>query len=200
MGKGDTYLNTGDRKKAEGAYLKAAELDVTSYQSYLKLAAMYREDKKPDKAVEALKKVISIKPDLHEVYVEIAELILSMDNPEDKDRTKRLNEALEYVSTSLKAYSNYSRGYEIRGKILAALGKKDEAIVELKKALKYDPENKEAKEFLTTISPKDAADVAKTPDNGTTDEPTSGDEGVIITNPGDKGMGPSVTPPATTDK
>jgi superkiller protein 3 len=200
LGIGDTYIKKGDRKKAEEAYRKASEIDPTSYLSYLNLAAMYREDGRTDDAIEALKKVIQIKPDLHEVYVDIAELILSEDGGETKDRAKKLNEALTLVSTSLKAYSDYSRGYEVRGKILAALGKKDEAIVELKKALKYDAENSKAREFLATLSPKDATGDVKPSGDTATDHPSSGDDGDGIDNPTEKGGESPVSPPAITDK
>jgi tetratricopeptide (TPR) repeat protein len=199
IGIGDTYLVKGSRKEAEEAYMKAVEIDPASYESYLSLAAMYRQDNRIDKAIGALKRVIEIKPDLHEVYVDIAELILSLDEPDDTQRTKHLNEALTLVGTSLKAYSDYSRGHAVKGKILLALGKKNEAIAEFKTALKYDSANAEAKDMLAKLGTKDATGEQPSAPGDTTEEPApDGDAGGTPDAPEKDEKPPEAAPPTTT--
>jgi tetratricopeptide (TPR) repeat protein len=94
--------------------------------------------------------VVEIKPDLYEIYVDIAEINLI--------QNEDLNGALTMANTALKAYHGYSRGHEIKGRILLAKGKKDEAKKELKKALKYDPDNSSAKKYLNSIQGKKKPD------------------------------------------
>jgi tetratricopeptide (TPR) repeat protein len=131
-------------EEAEEAYKKSVKVDPEAYEAYISMGNMYRDESEYEKAAEAYLKVLEIKPDLYEIYLEIAQVYLK--------EGQKLDEAQKMVNTALKANRGDSKSYEIKGQIFLAMGKKDDAKAELKKAIKYDPENKSAKELLDSIS------------------------------------------------
>jgi len=89
----------------------------------------------PDQAIIALKKVISLKPDYAEVYVNIA-VVLQQQN--------KLDEAIEACNKAVLLKPNNTNAYYNMGNVLKDQGKLDEAVEAYDKAISLNPDYADA--------------------------------------------------------
>jgi len=66
-------------------------------------------------------------------------------------RAKKVDESLAFIDLSLEMHPDDSFTYTLKGGILKAMGKTDEAVAAYKKAIELDPENRWAKKSLAEL-------------------------------------------------
>ena len=86
----------------------------------------------PDQAIIALKKVISLKPDYAEVYVNLAVVL---------KQQKKLDEAIEACNKAVLLKPDNTNAYYNMGNVLKDQGKLDEAVEAYNKAISLNPDH-----------------------------------------------------------
>jgi len=113
----------------------AISLDPKNVDLYLEIAMVYRTQGQDGPAEEMLLKAAQIAPDRIEPALELGTLYL--DN-------KKLDKADDEVETVLKSHPNSGAAYRLKGKILLARGKKEDAVEMFQKSLTLEPDDPEA--------------------------------------------------------
>ena len=86
----------------------------------------------PDQAIIALKKVISLKPDYADVYVNLAVVLIQQ---------KKLDEAIEACNKAVLLKPDNTNAYYNMGNVLKDQGKLDEAVEAYNKAISLNPDH-----------------------------------------------------------
>lgn len=129
------YLSMGDNKKAIEGLEKAYKLDKKNIPARLYLGIAYKEDKRYDEAEKLLLEIVKENP------VNLLGVVnLGMVRYEKKDYKK----ALESFDSAITINPGAADIYVLRGKTFAAMGKKDKALADIDKALKFVPDFQEA--------------------------------------------------------
>jgi tetratricopeptide (TPR) repeat protein len=143
VGLGDVYAKREDYEKAIDYYEKAISVDleansvsIKSAKAYIQLAALYIKQDKPEMALEVYKKAIDASIELAYIYENIAE---------EFQRKRRLRDYLNKLYDIAADISSDSTDYfNELGNALKKQGRYTEAIEQYKKAIKINPENKNA--------------------------------------------------------
>jgi len=102
-------------------------------------AALYRKMKMKERAYQMLQSAIQKSPENPGFY-----LVLASMYEDDQD----VKSAVESLSQGLKVFPDHEKMRYFYGALLDKLGKPDEAIAEMQKVLKQDPENADALNFV----------------------------------------------------
>jgi tetratricopeptide (TPR) repeat protein len=122
------------------SYQEAIDIDASFHQSHLMLARVYQRLDDYTAAMTALDRVLAIKPDYVNAYNEKGKLL---------KREGRLEEAEAIFRISLSIEPNYKAYIEL-GSILMT-DRPDEAIEMFKAAIKINPKDGDAEEYLGEI-------------------------------------------------
>lgn len=136
------YINQGNSVKVEALIKRFLKWERTSTDIYATLANMYLNRGQKAKAVQLYKESLRYSPNSPGFYYYLAKL--SLQHKEYESARKSINKALVITPTS-------SVMMTLKGTILKALGKKDEAIRALEQAIRYRYNNFDAWEQLLTI-------------------------------------------------
>jgi tetratricopeptide (TPR) repeat protein len=138
---GNRYYRARDWESAAEAYQMAIDLDANFHQAYYRLARVYRlmEDNKA--ALETLDRVLTVKPDYLNAYVEKGKIL---------KREDRLQEAEVAFRQAISVDPRSDDAWESLGSILR-VDRIDEAISALQTAIEINPENGDAAEYLGEI-------------------------------------------------
>ena len=98
----------------------------------------------PDQAIIALKKVISLKPDYAEVYVNLAVVL---------KQQKKLDEAIEACNKAVLLKPDNTNAYYNMGNVLKDQGKLDEAVEAYNKAISLNPDYADAVSYTHLTLP-----------------------------------------------
>ena len=126
---GDTYHSMGMFAEAEEEYLKLIALEPKNYDFYNRLAIIYEEWEKPDKAIEYYQKAIERKP--HHV------LYLSLGNAYSKQG--KLDDAIKAYQMSVELKPSFTFGLYSLGFTYLKKGQPQAAIDPLRKVLEIEP-------------------------------------------------------------
>jgi len=148
----DSYRERKMLKEAVVCLNKAIKLDPKNASAYTALGKVTFQMGDHDKALEYNARAIEMAPKHAEAYA-IRVMILHSQGELDK--------ALEYNARAIEMNPKCAEAYIIRAKILKSQGEFDKAEKALKDVLKFDPENKYAKEALARIR-----EVEKVPEEG----------------------------------
>lgn len=125
------YQKAGKLAEAEDIFKKLAELSpegaVNYYSAILK---MYGDAQKPEKAVEAAKKVVELKPNDELAWINLGNMHLQM---------QKYQEAIEAFKKAIAIRPTYDLGYIQLGACLYNLKRYAEAIESFKKVVEIDP-------------------------------------------------------------
>jgi len=86
------------------------------------------DDGRTEEAISEFKKVIDVDPDFADVHYNLALAYLRLD---------KRHEALSHLNSLLEIDTFNAQGYDLRGDVLSQLGRKNEAIADYQRALKY---------------------------------------------------------------
>ncbi|MFC1853770.1 tetratricopeptide repeat protein [candidate division CSSED10-310 bacterium] len=112
------YPNDAELHKQTGdAYLKDHQ-DMTALKFYLIAAQNFEDDQELDKAIALLKKILKIKPALHDVKVRIADLYA---------RQEKVSDAMDHYEDTITSFTE--------------LGSKHEMLAVYKKIVEMKPDN-----------------------------------------------------------
>lgn len=132
----------GDGEGAIDCCLKALAIDPTKAEVENILAAAYELKGWPDKAEARYKKAIDIQPHYVAPYTNLAMLYT---------KSNRLQDAVEICRRGLKVVPDAADLYVTLADSLNQIGRRDEAIAELKEAQRLDPQNTEVNHKLNEI-------------------------------------------------
>ncbi|MGB8953370.1 MAG: tetratricopeptide repeat protein [Candidatus Aminicenantales bacterium] len=132
----------GDADGAIDACLKALAIDPTKTEVENTLAMAYMMKGWRDKAEALLKRVMELRPHYVAAYLNLAMLYA---------RSNRLKDAVEICRRGLKAEPDSMNLYVAMAEYLSQMGQPDEAIAELKKALRIDLQNEMVNQKLNEI-------------------------------------------------
>ena len=175
----DAYLVIGMYKEAADDATQAINLlppDTPDPDLLLLRARAYSGDKKYNQAVDDLNKLIELKPDLIEAYVERGMVFTQVRRFDDAigDLTRAIeidpknvkayamraearlqaeanDDALSDVNQALEIANNDPLSLRIRGQIYEALARSDEAIADYRNALVQDPFQTESRDALQRL-------------------------------------------------
>ncbi len=134
---GLAYFDKKLLEEAVTATLKAIELDPENYIAYWILGRIYHTTDRTEEAIQQFKKTISLNPDFYNAFNDI---IMVYERIKDEGNAKRsLNEALEKIDVYLSKNPDDARAHMYHAIHLAAVYRKEEAIIEGKKALELNP-------------------------------------------------------------
>ena len=124
-------------EEAITATLKAIELDSENYAAYWILGRIYHTTDRTYEAIQQFKKTISLNPDFYNAY---NDLIMTYERINDRGNAqKTLEESLIIIDAYLVKNPDDARAHMYQAIHLAAINRKDEAIIEGKKALELNP-------------------------------------------------------------
>src|SRR6185312_16395276 len=141
----DAYLVIGMYKEAADDATQAINLlppDTPDPDLLLLRARAYSGDKKYNQAVDDLNKLIELKPDLIEAYVERGMVFTQV---------RRFDDAIGDLTRAIEIANNDPLSLRIRGQIYEALARSDEAIADYRNALVQDPFQTESRDALQRL-------------------------------------------------
>ena len=134
---GLAYFDKKLLEEAVTATLKAIELDPENYIAYWILGRIYHTTDRTEEAIQQFKKTISLNPDFYNAFNDI---IMVYERIKDEGNAKRsLNEVQKKIDVYLSKNPDDARAHMYHAIHLAAVYRKEEAIIEGKKALELNP-------------------------------------------------------------
>lgn len=127
------YQKAGLLQEAEDAYKKLAEINPEKADNYYSwILKLYSDAQKPDKAVEAAKKIAELKPKDEQAVYNLGLMYAQM---------QKYQEAIEAFNKALALKPNYDLALYQIGVCLYSQKKYAEALVPFKKVIEIDPTN-----------------------------------------------------------
>jgi tetratricopeptide (TPR) repeat protein len=156
---GEELLKAGDPENARVAYLRAARLDPSSaWRADLGVGLAYRSLNQRAKALVHLRRAYSEAPDSRESILGTArtpwkafaamQLAYALRNEREGATDAGTTEALEIVNDALARFPEAGQLIVCRAQLLAQLGRINEAIEDLERAVRLDPKHEFAAPFL----------------------------------------------------
>ncbi|HKT46137.1 MAG TPA: tetratricopeptide repeat protein, partial [Candidatus Acidoferrales bacterium] len=143
---GMAYLMQGKADEAEAEFRKDIAVEPDLPDNYEQLGVVYLRIRQPQKARESFEKALKLDAQRAGPYLQLAQLAFD---------DKRDQEALRQVDAALHLDSNIRGGHLLRGRVLARLGRRQEAQTEFAKAklqlasgLEKDRESLEKQQFV----------------------------------------------------
>ena len=136
---GLSYFGKNELTKALQAAKKAITLDDKNYNAYWILSRIYHTEDRDQEAVDALEKLIKINPEFLLAYQDL-QMYYERLNQTEK-RKGHMSRMLEVYPVYLKKHPDDYYTQMTFACTLAGVGRKEEAIVEGEKALKYNPKD-----------------------------------------------------------
>lgn len=145
---GQIYMDEKDLAKAEQEYVKIIELDPKNPSNYSNLGLFYVNQERYDQARDLFRKVMEMNPREMSAYYQLGKIALLS----GKDLEKGLGYFQEYLKVEPKPNNpTWADAHWRMGMIQEKLGNKEQAVSEYQKALKLNPEHKNAKDSLSKI-------------------------------------------------
>jgi serine/threonine protein kinase/Flp pilus assembly protein TadD len=136
---GFSYFCKKSIQEAIIAIKKAIELDPSNFITYWILGRIYHSTNNSDKAIDLYKKSIELNPDFHTAYTHLRMIYEQLG---EKEKLKELiNDLCKIFPEYLLKHPNDARARTYYAKVLALLGKLDEAKNEEAKAIKLNPDD-----------------------------------------------------------
>ena len=134
---GLAYFDKKLLEEAITATLKAIELDPENYVAYWILGRIYHTTDRGEEAIQQFKKTISLNKDFINAY---NDLIMAYEGKNDKENAKKaLDETLIVFQNYLRKNPDDARAHIYNAVHLAAVNRKEEAIIEGQRALELNP-------------------------------------------------------------
>ena len=126
---GDLYRQRKKWQLAVSHYQAAAQLKATSPAPFLGLATLYWENGENEKAEEALRKVLELEPNSQQANFELGDIEV---------RRHRFESAIPYLRKGIASSPDLLAAHADLGKAYAAVGRDEEAVAEINRALPMD--------------------------------------------------------------
>ena len=133
---GLSYFGKSELSKALEAAKKAITLDEKNYNAYWILSRIYHTEDRDQEAADALEKLLKINPEFLLAYQDL-QMYYARLNQNEK-HVKHMNRMLEVYPEYLKKHPDDSYTQMTYACTLAIVSRKEEAIAEGEKALKYN--------------------------------------------------------------
>jgi tetratricopeptide (TPR) repeat protein len=105
------------------------------------LALAYRRADRVDEAIALLRETLLIKPDFDMAHFHLAGACLQKYQGQSAPDPELLETAMEEIETVLRLSPTFAAAHARRADILLSLGRHDDAIVSLREAMRFEPEN-----------------------------------------------------------
>jgi tetratricopeptide (TPR) repeat protein len=142
--RGDVYRKLGEEKKAMMDYARGMAFGGKGYEAKLMQGIVLVEEKKYKEALESLNEAVKLKPKESDAHFHRGECYKKL---------KQYDKALEDYNRAIVLNPKNSTAYVMRGQLYGGFYKKwKEALEDLEKAQKLDPELLESKNVQSWIS------------------------------------------------
>jgi tetratricopeptide (TPR) repeat protein len=118
----------GELNEASAVFQKLLDARPHAREAHQGLGILALDEGRIDDAIAEFRQTVDIDPDFADVHYNLAVAYL---------RKKKPLEALSHLNQLLEIDTFHAKGYDLRGDVLAGLGRKDEAIADYQRALKY---------------------------------------------------------------
>lgn len=135
LGRGGLYLMTGERVKARQDFDRCLEIDPNFALAYLRRAKLWEMDGKIDKSVEDYRKASEAMPRSDEAWFGRTMAEMAGSNYEQAEQSAR---------HLLKISNHTNRAHKVMATVLAARGKREEAIKHFSLALEFNSRDVES--------------------------------------------------------
>ncbi len=139
------FINQGHIKKAEAVLKNFIEKEKSLSRAFILLANLYLKMGQRSKVIETYYKAIEYLPNSPLFYYYLAELTF---------QHKEYNSAKKFIENALKIMPTSSTMISLKGAILNALGKKQDAINSFKESIRYTYNNFDAWDQLLPLEGK----------------------------------------------
>ena len=127
------YQKAGKLEEAEATYKKLAEVNPDKADNYYSwILKLYSDAQKPDKAIEAAKKIVELKPKDEQAVYNLGYMYL---------QTQKYQDALDAFNKALTLKPNYDLAYFQLGVCYYSMKKYADALIPFKKVIDIDPSN-----------------------------------------------------------
>jgi len=153
---GKAYFYQGKHSEAAEALKKAVHLEPNNYRPMYMLARVYsQDDKKLSLAQEILEKVLARNPEFNEARLALAHTLVKQGD---------IKRAFIQFRLIFSKEQDFARYHTELGRLLSALGQKEQAMKEFQRALVLSPEYERAKKYVQELENRPEAIVPKPAD------------------------------------